>query len=137
MAQATKHSKKRDAILECVRTTACHPSAEWVYNQLKPRIPDLSLATVYRNLTLFQNKGLIRSVGVVRGLERFDGNTQPHVHFICTGCGEILDLTSLQVPVELASQVARETGAHVNQAILSFHGLCGSCKQNLLQEVTV
>ena len=124
MAQATKHSKKRDAILECVRTTTCHPSAEWVYSQLKPRIPDLSLATVYRNLALFQNKGLIRSVGVVLGLERFDGNTQPHVHFICTGCGEILDLTSLQVPVELASQVARETGAHVNQAILSVHGLC-------------
>ena len=137
METRRKNSKKRQAILDALCATKEHPTAEMLYHQLKPRFPELSLGTVYRNLALFQNKGLIRSVGVVLGLERFDGNTQPHVHFICTGCGEILDLTSLQVPVELASQVARETGAHVNQAILSFHGLCGSCKQNLLQEVTV
>ncbi len=59
-----KHSRKRDAILECLRCTTSHPTAEWVYNQLKPTIPDLSLATVYRNLAIFKAEGTIDSVGV-------------------------------------------------------------------------
>ena len=58
-----KHSKKRDAIYECVRSTKTHPSAEWVYSRLKPEIPDLSLGTVYRNLNLFQQEGRLISVG--------------------------------------------------------------------------
>ena len=82
-----KRSRKREAILDCLRQTDVHPSAEWVYRRLKPRIPDLSLATVYRNLALFKQEGLICSLGVAQGLERFDGDTSPHVHFICTGCG--------------------------------------------------
>ena len=49
MSIVRKHSRKRDAILECLRCTTSHPTAEWVYNQLKPTIPDLSLATVYRS----------------------------------------------------------------------------------------
>ncbi len=129
MATVKKHSKKRDAILECVKSTTCHPSAEWVYTQLKPRIPDLSLATVYRNLALFLEEGIISSLGVVQGLERFDGNTCPHVHFICTGCGSVLDLPSLTVPTELESQVSHELGAAITAAVLSFQGLCRSCRE--------
>ena len=64
-----KHSKKRDAIYECVRSTKTHPSAEWVYSRLKPEIPDLSLGTVYRNLAMFKQEGDIISVGTVGGLE--------------------------------------------------------------------
>ena len=129
MAQVKKHSKKRDAILECVRTTTSHPSAEWVYTQLKPKIPDLSLATVYRNLALFLDEGLISSVGVVGGLERFDGDTSPHVHFICSGCSKILDLPELRVPTDLETQVAAQTGGKVTCSTLSFSGLCQCCKE--------
>lgn len=129
MAQVKKHSKKRDAILECVRTTTSHPSAEWVYTQLKPKIPDLSLATVYRNLALFLDEGLITSVGVVGGLERFDGNTEPHVHFICSGCSQIVDLPELRVPTDLKEQVANQTGGQVTDAVLSFSGLCKCCRE--------
>ena len=84
MATIRKRSRKRDAILACVRATTCHPSAEWVYQRLKPTIPDLSLGTVYRNLSMFKDEGLVISVGTVGGLERFDGNTKPHTHFVCT-----------------------------------------------------
>ena len=78
MSIARKHSRKRDAILECLRCTTSHPTAEWVYTQLKPTIPDLSLATVYRNLAMFKDEGTIDSVGVYNGLERFDFRTDPH-----------------------------------------------------------
>lgn len=122
-----KRSRKREAILDCLRQTDVHPSAEWVYRRLKPRIPDLSLATVYRNLALFKQEGLICSLGVVQGLERFDGDTSPHVHFICTGCGRILDLPGLQLPAELGSQAVQITGGQVTGASLRFHGVCRHC----------
>lgn len=132
MVQTKKRSKKREAILACIKATQVHPSAEWVYTQLKPQIPDLSLATVYRNLALFLEEGSITSLGVVQGLERFDGNTTPHVHFICTGCGAVLDLPSLAVPTELEAQVAEALGASVTAATLSFRGLCGECQKRKL-----
>lgn len=56
MEPTRKRSKKRDAILSCLCSTDTHPSAEWIYHRLKPQIPDLSLATVYRNLALFQRR---------------------------------------------------------------------------------
>ena len=73
----TRHSPKRDAILQCLRSTTCHPSAEWVYSQLKPRIPDLSLATVYRNLARFRAEGAVQVIGCVDGEDRYDGDTAP------------------------------------------------------------
>ena len=85
MSTVRKHSHKRDAILECLRCTTSHPTAEWVYTQLKPTIPDLSLATVYRNLAMFKAEGTIDSVGVYDGLERFDFRTDPHASVILTG----------------------------------------------------
>ena len=54
MERATRYSRKREAILNAIQSTDCHPSAEWVYQTLKPTHPDLSLGTVYRNLVLFQ-----------------------------------------------------------------------------------
>ena len=66
----TRYSPKRDAILQCLRSTTCHPSAEWVYSQLKPRIPDLSLATVYRNLARFRAEGAVQVIGCVDGEDR-------------------------------------------------------------------
>ena len=67
MEFSTKHFRKRDAILTCLRQTKVHPSADWVYNQLKPEIPDLSLGTVYRNLSLFKEQGLINSLEPFHG----------------------------------------------------------------------
>ena len=128
MEQIRKRSKKRDAILHCIRTTDQHPSAEWVYTRLKPEIPDLSLGTVYRNIHMFLEEGRIASVGVVGGLERFDGNTAPHVHFICQSCGAVLDVGSIEVPVELTGQAEAATGGEVTSCSLSFSGRCPNCK---------
>ena len=65
MDQIMKHFRKRDAILSCVKGTDIHPSADWVHAQLKSQYPDISLGTVYRNLALFKQQGLIISLGTV------------------------------------------------------------------------
>ena len=129
MERTNKHFRKRDAILHCVRSTDAHPSAEWVYEHVKIQVPDISLATVYRNLSLFKEQGLITSLGTVKGVERFDGNTEPHVHFICTQCGSVLDLPEISVPEELNSAVARSSGGRVDNCQLSFTGICGECRK--------
>ena len=130
MERTSKHFRKRDAILNCVRQTTVHPSADWVFARLKPEIPDLSLGTVYRNLSLFKEQGLITSLGTVNGVERFDGNTEPHVHFICTGCGRVDDLQSLPVPEELKHTAAQSCGGNVTGCQLTFTGICADCANN-------
>lgn len=129
-----KHSKKRDAILNCLRETDAHPSAEWVYSRLKPQIPDLSLGTVYRNLALFKETGEAISLGTVMGLERFDGRTDPHIHFVCTRCGRILDLPGIQVPPCLTEQAGKILGAPVEVTRLTFYGACAQRAANRAAE---
>jgi Fur family peroxide stress response transcriptional regulator len=127
MERRTKHFRKRDAILSCLRSTDTHPGAEWIHSQLRAQYPDLSLGTVYRNLALFKEQGLIASLGTVQGVERFDGNTAPHVHYICTGCGRVVDLPGICVPEELNAAAARDSGGQVESCQLSFTGICGQC----------
>ena len=129
MEHTTKHFRKRDAILNCVRNAMVHPTAEWVYETVRHEIPDISLATVYRNLALFKEQGLITSLGIIKGVERFDGNTQPHVHFICSCCAAVIDLPQIAVPQQLKSDVEDLIGGQVNQCQLSFTGICQACCQ--------
>ena len=77
------------AILSALQETTVHPTADWVYSQLKPKYPDLSLGTVYRNLKKFCETGKAASVGVIGGQEHFDANTHaprpPGVRFLRGG----------------------------------------------------
>ena len=130
MEGTSKNFRKRGAILECLRCSKAHPSADMVYAMLQKDHPDISLATVYRNLALFKKQGLIQSVGTVGGVERFDGNIEPHVHFICTGCDAVLDLPEMQVPQTLCGDAAAGVGGTVSGCQLTFSGLCGDCSKS-------
>ena len=127
MEATKKHFRKRDAILTCLKQSKAHPSAEALFTQLKPQIPDLSLGTVYRNLNLFRQQGLVISVATVDGVERFDGNTSPHVHFICDDCGAVIDLETMAVPQTLISTAESCCGGQVTGCSLSFNGKCQKC----------
>ena len=126
----TKHFRKRDAILTYLKSTHTHPSAEMVYADLKQQIPDLSLGTVYRNLNLFKEQGLAVTVGTVKGVERFDGNINPHVHFFCMDCGAVIDMPRMDVPQQLVSTAAGQIGGTVEQCQMTFTGLCRNCTKN-------
>ena len=130
MAVSTKHFRKRDAILTYLQSTTCHPSAETVYTELKSQISDLSMGTVYRNLSLFKQQGLAASVATVKGVERFDGNTQPHVHFICANCDAVIDLMDMEVPQALKEAASACCGGRADDCQLSFTGICSTCLSN-------
>lgn len=121
-----KHFRKRDAILNYLRSTKEHPSAETVYGALKPEIPDLSLATVYRNLNHFKQQGLVTGIATVQGVERYDGNCEPHVHMICSCCGAVADL-DMEIPATLQKTAEAHWGGKVADVSLSFTGTCRNC----------
>lgn len=128
MEQIKKHSRQRDAILACLRATDTHPSAEWIYRQVKSELPNLSLGTVYRNLSYFASTGEIRSLGTVDGQERFDGDIRPHAHFICKNCGTVLDWVEEDISAE-AEEAASSLGVKITEVDLRFSGLCAGCLQ--------
>lgn len=132
-----RYSKNREAILHCLRGTVSHPTAEWIYSQLKPEYPDLSLATVYRNLATLKKAGRIRSVGIVDGQERYDANVFPHPHVICSRCSAVADISEIAaIPPELIAAVQSETGYSITEAVLQFSGICPAClkKQQILNK---
>ncbi len=126
-----RFSKKREAIYRCLCGTKSHPTADWVYQQLRPHFPDLSLGTVYRNLSQLKDAGLIQSVGVVNDQERFDANVEPHTHFVCTRCGGVLDLMDVTLPPSLLSQAEEVSGCLIQGVSLRLMGLCPGCRRSL------
>lgn len=129
MEKRQNYSRKREAILQAICSTKTHPTADWIYQTLKPVYPDLSLGTVYRNIARFKEEGTIISVGVVNGQERLDGNTMPHPHFICTRCGSVIDveIDDLDQTQEIDREVGERYQMQVDYHELVFHGKCSKC----------
>lgn len=128
MEKRENFSRKRMAILKLLRETDDHPTAEWVYERLRPKYPDLSLGTVYRNLHFFCQRGRAASVGVIDGHERFDGVTAPHAHFVCAQCGRVLDIRRDFFGPEELERLSQRTGLALESASVLFRGVCGQCQ---------
>ena len=127
-------SRKREAILQTICGTKTHPSAEWVYNDLKEEYPNLSLGTVYRNMGMFKEMGLIQSVGHVNGQERFDGNVKPHPHFICSECSAVEDIDDIDYNQQADLQIEKSHGHEVFHHKIYFYGVCNKCKAKKKEE---
>ena len=134
MEPRTKHFRKRDAILAYLQSTDAHPSAETVYAGLKSTMPDISLGTVYRNLALFKEQGTIQSLGTVNGVERFDGDTSPHVHFVCTHCDTVQDMERNPNLSDLRAAAEHDLGSQIQGCQVTFTGLCRNCIENNKEE---
>ncbi|MDR1094770.1 MAG: transcriptional repressor [Spirochaetaceae bacterium] len=129
-AGTRKYSRKRDEILALLRQTPLHPGARWIYEQLRGKIPGLSLGTVYRNLTLFCSDGQAAVLGVINGEERFDAVAEPHLHVVCTRCGKVADLpvpdkAALERFTEVFSQAAHDFEIDYRKTM--FCGICEDC----------
>lgn len=124
----------RRLILEVVRRTDVHPTAEWVYRQVRRRLPRVSLGTVYRNLRLLVEEGIVKELqggsepgSLTARLARFDGNTSAHHHFTCSECGRIHDLAE-RVDRSIDRRIAARTGLEVSHHRIEFYGRCRACQ---------
>lgn len=124
------YSRKRQAIYELLLATKEHPSAEWIYNSLKPDYPDLSLGTVYRNLKLLEENGAVKSVAVVDGRERYDALMSPHSHFVCSKCGKVIDVFFKNEISDIAANLQINGAKKIDSFSLIYYGICDNCFLN-------
>lgn len=124
----SKDSKQRAAILRVLRSSSSHPSADWIYEQVKEELPGIGLATIYRNLRLLTQAGEICEMHGSNDAARFDGNTATHYHFRCERCGTIVDLDE-PVDATIEKRVASRTGLKVTGHHLELRGFCFECHE--------
>ncbi len=121
-----KYSSRRQAVLEAIKNNRCHPSADMIYEECRKTIPNISLATVYRNLAYYEKRGLVGRVAGCGEKERFDIETDTHCHSICRICGKIEDIP---YPEEMKKFL---DGYCCDRSFdsygLSFYNVCEECK---------
>ena len=103
------YSKQRELILETLKENVVHPSADYIYGKLKDKLPNISLATVYRNLNQLAENGTILKIEGLENSDHFDHNTHEHHHFLCEKCGRIFDIPKDIAP-DINLKVKEQTG---------------------------
>ncbi|HHT69509.1 MAG TPA: transcriptional repressor, partial [Firmicutes bacterium] len=103
-----------------------HPTADWVYQEVRKEMPHVSLGTIYRNLRTLSEHGEIRELAYGSNHSRFDANPHSHYHFVCDSCGAIEDL---EMPTfqELNDKVEKLGDYQVLNHRLEFYGICPDC----------
>ena len=133
MNQTLKHSKQRDALLTLLRSVTCHPSAEWLYNELKADFPKMSLATVYRNLGVLCECGEAIRLDVGDRTVHYDAQTSDHSHLFCTVCRRVSDLGEHELD-NIDSTLEQNYGVSIQSHSFIFYGVCCECNQNYNNE---
>jgi len=119
---------QRKIILETMRHLKSHPTADELYALIKPRLPRISLATVYRNLETLAVEGIIRKFSLQGSTQkRFDGNPHPHCHAQCIRCGKIEDIM-VDPGLDPKAYVKEAWGFDIQDWTIEFKGICAECK---------
>ena len=125
---ALKYSRQRESIKNFLCSRDDHPTADMIYTNIRKEFPNISLGTVYRNLSLLVELGEIKKIST-DGADRFDARVTPHSHFICRRCGCLLDMMiPLDDPVERVN--SQWDYGDVEECRMEFYGTCNQCKNN-------
>jgi Fe2+ or Zn2+ uptake regulation protein len=124
-ARGLKVTPQRQAVFRALHTSAIHPTAEAVYDDVRGTMPTISLRTVYQTLNDLAAMGEIHAIELGTGSARFDPNTRPHHHLVCVACGRVDDLAAdfpgVALPVE------NEFGFEATATEIVFRGHCRAC----------
>ncbi len=119
------YSKQRESVLQYLKNTKAHPTAEQIYADLKPKLPNLSLATVYRNLAQLCQSGSVIRLSAGDKTDHYDADTSDHQHFVCRACGRVSDLF-FRLPPELLDENLGECFC-ADSYKLYVYGTCARC----------
>lgn len=134
MQPATKRSKQREAIVAFLMTRKDHPTADTIYMNIKKEFPNISLGTVYRNLSLLSERGEIVKISYEDGADRYDAITKPHYHFICQECGEITDLEMDLIDDQMKAIANQGFSGNIEESVLYFKGTCEKCLKKVFEK---
>ncbi|WP_054957391.1 peroxide-responsive transcriptional repressor PerR [Paenibacillus dakarensis] len=118
---------QRHAILAYLVESMGHPTADDIYRALEPKFPSMSVATVYNNLKMFIEAGMVRELTYGDNSSRFDANVSDHYHVICEKCGKIEDFSYPSL-ADVEHQAEESTGFQVKGLRMELYGVCKSCK---------
>lgn len=122
-----RHSRQRDAIYQALCSVRTHPTANDVCDMVRKKIPNVSLATVYRNLSELCENGQAVTITSTDGAVRFDGFTQPHYHLYCSRCGSVVDIDAADS--DCLCEIAQRQGHEVDAYSLIYYGVCKKCRE--------
>lgn len=120
----TRNTKQKTLIKEYLSSTNEHPTAEMVYNAIRPTLPKVSLGTVYRILNTMAGNGDILKIRLDDGFDHFDALTESHYHFICRDCGAVSDIFEVEDNIRVDTNAFR--GKLVGHSTF-FYGQCETC----------
>ena len=121
-----KLTHQRLEIFREVAASLEHPDAEAIYKALHPRLPTVSLDTVYRTLWLLNDLGLVTTLGPRRDSVRFDANTMPHHHYVCVRCGLARDFESDELGRLPVPESVKGFGSVISRHV-EIRGICEKC----------
>ncbi len=124
-----KRSKQREAIIEALCSTTIHPTADWIYDEVRKKIPNISLGTIYRNLNLLSSENDIVKIGVIGEQCRYDGNIKPHNHFVCKRCNKVMDI-DFEYDNSISEEADKLFDGDIEYHSLLFFGTCKDCLDN-------
>jgi len=125
--RSLRMTRQRQMILEELRATNQHPSADDLHGRVKEKLPRISLGTVYRNLEILSALGEIQTIALAGSLKRFDGISQNHYHMRCMHCGRLVD-APMEVIDSLERVLQEKTEFRILTHQLEFAGICPACQ---------
>ena len=122
-------TRQRRIILEELCKLKTHPTAYELHALVCGQLPKVSLATVYRNLEILSDQGIIQRLDTSPGQRRFDGNPQSHSHVRCLKCGRVADATTYPSGLDQAGQICSDCGFLILGCTVEYTGLCPACQE--------
>lgn len=124
--EAQGFTKQRTAVLQVIRGSEKHLTANEVFEDARRLLPGISFATVYNSLRYLRDEGLIGEVRFGADCTRYDRKLTRHDHALCTACGKLVDI-ELSIPGRLAREAAERSGFQPGTIEMVLHGLCPEC----------
>lgn len=121
-----RYSRQREVVYGILSATDTHPTAEWIYFEAKKVLPNISLATVYRNLRELVAADMAKVVLTKDAKEHFDADVSQHCHFVCESCGKVFDV---KTKFDQSVQGVEEEGFVVEKCDVVFFGKCNNCSE--------
>ena len=122
-----KATPQRIAIYEYLLGTGDHPTAETIYAALKPAHPNLSLATVYKNVASLKDAGLLMEFSLGGEGCRYDARTYEHAHVVCRKCHKVFDIDLPADTAEHKKTVSLMTNMDIDTCMMYYYGVCEDC----------
>ena len=130
----TRMTKQRRVIFEELSSVCSHPTADEVYSMVREKIPHISLGTVYRNLDLLAENNQILKLESAGSTRRYDAKIEPHSHVRCISCGNIGDISAVDIPMIMPDSLL-DNGYTLLAARVEYDGMCPECNQASLTTV--